>query len=88
MDNLLGKRFCGPLRGNPANSRYFTDDCGQAIYLTGSHTWATLVEIKLEGDPNFDYDGWLDMMSAHHHNFLRMWTWDHPQIAPWTEDRV
>jgi hypothetical protein len=28
----------GPLRANPANSRYFTDGSGKAIYLTGSHT--------------------------------------------------
>ena len=28
--------FHGPLRHNPANPCYFTDDTGRAIYLTGS----------------------------------------------------
>jgi hypothetical protein len=80
--------FQGPLRHNPANPRYFTDDTGQAIYLTGSHTWATLVDMKLEGDPDFDWLGFLDMAQAHGHNFMRLWTWDHPKYAPWTDDSV
>jgi hypothetical protein len=72
----------GPLRVSPINSRYFTDDSGRAVYLTGSHTWANLVETKLEGGADFPYDGWLDFMAAHDHNFMRMWTWDHPVIGP------
>lgn len=67
-------RFCGPLRVSPINPRYFTDDRGQAIYLTGSHTWANLVDIRREGDPPFDYREYLDFMQAHGHNFMRMWT--------------
>lgn len=80
--------FDGPLRIHPTNPRYFTDDTGKAIYLTGSHTWANLVEIKLEADPDFDYDAWLDFMEGHNHNFMRLWTWDHPQMGPWTEEIV
>jgi hypothetical protein len=57
MSNPNGsKSFHGPLRHNPANPRYFTDDTGRAIYLTGSHTWANLQEIKLAEDPDFDYE--------------------------------
>ncbi len=26
----------GPLRRNPANPRYFTDDSGRAVYLTAA----------------------------------------------------
>lgn len=81
-------RFRGPLRRNPANPRYFTDDSGQAIYLTGSHTWANLVELKRPGDPDFPYDEWLDFMQAHNHNFMRLWAWDHPKFAPWTDEVV
>jgi hypothetical protein len=82
------KSFQGPLRHNPANPRYFTDDTGRAIYLTGSHTWANLQEIKLEGDPDFDYEAFLDMLQSHHHNFMRLWQWGHPEMAPWTEEKV
>ena len=30
--------------GTPTNPRYFTDDSGRAIYLTGSHFWTTIQE--------------------------------------------
>jgi hypothetical protein len=32
------------LRVSSINPRYFTDDSGRAIYLTGSHTWAGLID--------------------------------------------
>ena len=83
-----GACFNGPLRTNPANPRYFTDGSGRAIYLAGSHTWANLVEIKCPGDADFDYEGFLDFLEAHHHNFFRLWTWDHPEMGPWTEERI
>jgi hypothetical protein len=80
--------FPSLLRYNPVNPRYFADASGRAVYLSGSHTWATLVEIQGEGDPDFDWLGFLDMAQAHGHNFMRLWTWDHPLYAPWTDDRV
>ena len=76
------------LRHNPANPRYFTDDSGRAIYLTGSHTWANLIEVKKEGEPNFDYPGFLELLSFHGHNAFRLWTWDHPEWGPWTSEKV
>ena len=48
--------FHGPLRPSARNPRYFTDDRDRAIYLTGSHTWANLVDIRFEDDPRFDYE--------------------------------
>ncbi len=80
--------FHGVLRHNPTNPRYFTDDTGKAIYLTGSHTWATWVDIRLENDPPFNWLGFLDMAQQHGHNFMRLWSWDHPKFAPWTDDVV
>ena len=80
--------FHGVLRHNPTNPRYFTDDTGKAIYLTGSHTWATWVDIRLKNDPPFDWLGFLDMAQQHGHNFMRLWSWDHPKFAPWTDDVV
>ena len=37
----------GPLRVSTANPRYFTDGSGKAVYLTGSHTWASLQDMGL-----------------------------------------
>jgi len=65
------------LRIHPTNSRYFTDGSGKAIYLTGSHTWTNLIDDDTSYPPTaFNYDGYLDFMEEHNHNFMRMWTWE------------
>jgi len=67
----------GPLRIHPTNPRYFTDGTGRAIYLTGSHTWANLVDIgPSDPPPRFDFEAYLDWMKPLNHNFIRMWTWE------------
>ena len=67
----------GPLRVHPTNPRYFIDGSGRAIYLTGSHTWANLVDIgPSDPPPRFDFDAYLDWMKLLNHNFIRMWTWE------------
>ncbi len=67
----------GPLRVHPENPRYFTDGSGKAVYLTGSHTWPSLVDIG-PGDPppRFDFDAYLDFLQRLGHNFIRLWTWE------------
>ncbi|MDX1935000.1 MAG: DUF6298 domain-containing protein [Capsulimonadales bacterium] len=79
--------FQGPLRRNPANPRYFTDDTGKAIYLTGSHTWAVMQDMWLENGPrhNTDYTGFLDMLTGNGHNFLRFWQWMQTRRAAWSD---
>src|SRR5687767_6702432 len=76
----------GPLRRSAANPRYFADDTGRAVYLTGSHTWAVMQDMWLESRPrrNMDYAGFLDMLEEHGHNFLRFWQWMHPRNARWS----
>jgi hypothetical protein len=67
----------GPLRVHPTNPRYFTDDGQRAIYLTGAHTWDNLQDMG-EADPPkaFDFDAYLDFLTAHNHNFIRLWRWE------------
>ncbi len=69
----------GPLRVSTVNPRYFTDDSGKAIYLTGMHIHAALQDnILVDGtmEPGMctDYKAFLDDMVAHNHNFLRLWS--------------
>jgi hypothetical protein len=67
----------GPLRVHPANSRYFTDDSGKAILLVGSHTWNNLQDMGETDPPTpFDFDGYLDFLVRHGHNFIRLWRWE------------
>lgn len=74
-DNKPAAPATGPLKVHPANSRYFTDGSGRAVYLTGSHHWNNLVDSGVIGQPLriFDYKRYLDFLSSHNHNFMRMW---------------
>jgi hypothetical protein len=78
----------GPLRPHPANPRYFTDDSGRVIYLTGSHTWANLQDIGLAGGAPFPYTEYLDFMQHYGHNFMRLWMFEHPSRASWTDVEI
>jgi hypothetical protein len=75
---IPGEAMSGPLRADPRNPRYFTDDSGRAIYLTGSHTWGNFQEYHggANPPPPFDYQKYLDFMARHHHNFMRLWVWE------------
>jgi hypothetical protein len=54
------------------------------VYLTGSHTWATIQELGPSEPPDpFDWQGWLDLLVDHNHNFTRLWTWEHPKWGSW-----
>lgn len=65
----------GPLTVHPTNPRYFTDGSGRAIYLTGSHHWNNFQDSGEIGQPLsvFDYPRYLDFLTSHRHNFMRMW---------------
>ena len=79
----------GPLKRLDANPRYFTDGSGKAVLLAGSHNWHSLQDNghRLRGSqdppPTFDYDGYLDFLERHGHNFFRLWRWEAPQ---WSDD--
>lgn len=66
-----------PLRRHPSNPRYFADGAGNAVYLTGSHTWGNLKDrAHSDPPPAFNYTSFLDFLEAHHHNFFRLWAWE------------
>jgi hypothetical protein len=74
----------GPLQVSTDNPRYFTDDSGEAIYLTGAHTWANLVDISPEDPPQpCDFAGYLAWLETYGHNFIRMWTWE---LTAWSTE--
>ena len=74
--------IAGTLRVHPDNPRYFTTDGKKAIYLTGSHTWANLQDGGYWGvTEDFDYRRYLDFLDHYHHNFIRLWTWEHTSYS-------
>ncbi|MBN2410726.1 hypothetical protein JXQ31_03470 [candidate division KSB1 bacterium] len=70
-------KMFGTLRVSTINPRYFTDDRGQAVYLTGAHTWNNLVDMS-PGDiaEKFDYVNYIHWMKKYNHNFIRLWAWE------------
>lgn len=77
LNRLPGPAARGPLRVHPDNPRYLSDGGGRAVYLTGSHTWNSLVDLGRSDPPEaFDFTAYLDFLDRHGHNFIRLWTWD------------
>jgi len=74
-----------PLRTSSKNPRYFADAQDRIVYLTGSHTWANLQDIGLKDGPPFPYEEYLDFMQAYGHNFMRLWMFEQPERASWTD---
>ena len=77
----------GVLRVSSENPRYFADASGREVYLTGSHTWSNLQDT---GAPPlvFDYTQYLDFLTAHGHNFFRLWAWEQAQWGSWTNSEI
>jgi len=74
---VMSEEASGPLRVHPTNPRYFADVDGKAVYLTGSHTWSNFKDMGKTDPPDaFDFEGYLDFLQRHGHNFIRMWTWE------------
>ena len=66
----------GPLTVNGLNTRYFSNNRGNLVYLTGSHTWNNFQDIADDGVGPFDYAAYLDFLEANNHNFIRLWVWE------------
>jgi hypothetical protein len=75
----------GPLK---AQGNYFITPAGKARLMVGSHTWQNFQDIGYAGAKPFDWQGYLDFMKQHHHNFMRLWVWEHPERQAWTEETV
>jgi len=66
--------LAGVLRVSSKNPRYFTDDRGRPIYLTGSHAWSDLIDRGPTDPPlRFDFNRYLDFLQKSNHNFIRLW---------------
>ena len=69
----------GPLRVDRANPRYFCDRDNKIVFLTGSHTWSSLQDYSYAAAPSpplMDFKTYLAFLTAHNHNFFRLWTWE------------
>lgn len=75
--SLAAEPARGPLHPHPDNPRYFADPSGRVVYLTGAHTWTTIVDMGPEDPPpRFDFEKFLRWVEGYGHNFIRLWVWD------------
>ena len=76
------KRINGTLSVHPENPRYFTDNSGKAIYLTGSHTWENFQNFSRDKYKKFDFENYINTMQKKNHNFMRLWMWEQAAWMP------
>ena len=79
LETLVGRQGAarGPLRVSRQNPHYFETPSGEAVYLTGSHTWSNLQDNGTSDPPApFDYASYLTFLREHGHNFFRLWAWE------------
>lgn len=76
------------LQADPDNPRWFRDDSGRSIVLTGFHTWNNLIDMRPGPEPSpFDFTSYLEKLSALDHNCIRLWAWG--ALCTWNpRDRV
>src|SRR5262249_37339100 len=82
-----GGRARGPVRGSRQNPRYLADPNGNIVYLAGAGTWGnvengfTTTAFGYGWGSPFDETAFLDMMSAHDLNYIRLWLYETPQVT-------
>ena len=73
---MTSLQAAGILRVSPTNPRYFTDDSGKAIYMTGSHTWFMIQGNTANRQSDISYqhmENYLNWVASYDHNFQRVW---------------
>lgn len=67
----------GPLKVSLVNPRYFTNNSGKAVYLTGSNSWGNFQDMGFTDPPAaFDYNAYLNFLTKYNHNFIRLWMFE------------
>ena len=93
QNKQASKTAAGPLIVSNVNPRYFTIGSGKdaerrAVYLTGSHVWNNFHDGQGSGPDcaetpeQFDYDAYLQFLTDHGHNFIRLWRWEQIKSQP------
>lgn len=80
----------GPLVLASPDARWFTErGSGRTVLLSGSHTWNTFQDWGLtDPPPELDYPAFLQFLTAHGHNFFRLYVWEQAAWFPGTAAKV
>ena len=68
----------GRLVVHPKNPAYFQNiSTGKAVFLHGYDHFRSRQEMDNNGIPPLDFDAFIAQLKHYHHNFLRLWVWEH-----------
>jgi len=75
----------GPLKQSTVNSRYFVDPAGNAVFLSGSHTWDDFQDTDTSGSTPvaFDFNAYVTFLKQNQHNVTILWRKDLPEYCGW-----
>jgi hypothetical protein len=74
----------GPLVKSGTNSHYFVNPQGQAVFLSGSHTWTDFQDLGSGGATTVsDFNAYVSFLTSHGHNATILWRKDLPQFCAW-----
>src|SRR6266567_454860 len=74
----------GPLKQSTVNTRYFVDPAGNAVFLSGSHTWNDVQDTSQSSSPAaFPFANYVNMLKADGQNATILWRKDMPRECGW-----
>ncbi len=74
----------GPLKQSTVNTRYFVDPAGNAVFLSGSHTWNDVQDTSQSSSPAaFPFANYVSMLKADGQNATILWRKDMPRECGW-----
>jgi hypothetical protein len=81
-----GSTAMGPLVQSGVNSRYFVTPGGQAVFLSGSHTWDDFqdTDTNVGSTPAaFNLTAYISFLKTNNHNVTIVWHKDLPEYCGW-----
>ena len=75
----------GPLKQSSVNTRYFVDPAGNAVFLSGTHTWDDFQDTDTSGGTPaaFDFNSYVNFLKQNGHNATILWHKDLPEYCGW-----
>jgi len=74
----------GPLKQSTVNTRYFVDPAGNAVFLSGSHTWDDFQDTSTAQVPAaFPFTQYVAMLKANGQNATILWHKELPRECNW-----
>ena len=75
----------GPLKQSTVNTRYFVDPAGNAVFLSGTHTWDDFQDTDTSGGTPtaFDFNSYVSFLKQNGHNVTILWHKDLPEYCGW-----